>query len=198
MQSSGAGWYYNWGTAPSNTGPRTTTRNARVSRVRSVTLPLSYTARLSDFSHQPKAEVRGGLLAARRSRSDLVNADAGVRATLAGLATGLSTVAAYVPLPYEPGVLPTPYYSHVGEYGATVFSSALHRVAIVNNIPIGARNFSHGSIATRMKYLHELSEDPSRTAGFDRVMLAVYAMLVLALLICGAAAIIVFERNGGF
>ena len=47
--------------------------------------------------------MRGGLLAARRSRTDLVNADAGVRATLTGLATGLGTVAAYVPLPVEPG-----------------------------------------------------------------------------------------------
>ncbi|TMM36366.1 MAG: 5-formyltetrahydrofolate cyclo-ligase [Actinobacteria bacterium] len=47
--------------------------------------------------------MRGGLLAARRSRTDLVNADAGVRATLAALATGLGTVAAYVPLPFEPG-----------------------------------------------------------------------------------------------
>jgi 5-formyltetrahydrofolate cyclo-ligase len=43
------------------------------------------------------------LLAARRSRTDLVNADAGVRATLIALATGLGTVAAYVPLPTEPG-----------------------------------------------------------------------------------------------
>jgi 5-formyltetrahydrofolate cyclo-ligase len=47
--------------------------------------------------------VRGGLLAARRSCTDLVNADAGVRATLADLATGLGTVTAYVPLPCEPG-----------------------------------------------------------------------------------------------
>ena len=47
--------------------------------------------------------MRGGLLAARRSRTDLVNADAGVRATLAALATGLGTVAAYVPLRLEPG-----------------------------------------------------------------------------------------------
>ncbi len=43
------------------------------------------------------------MLAARRSRTDVVKADAGVRATLAGLAAGLDTVAAYVPLPFEPG-----------------------------------------------------------------------------------------------
>jgi hypothetical protein len=28
-------------------------------------------------------------------------------------------------------------------------------------------------------------------------MIAVYAVLVLALLVCGAAAVFVFERNGG-
>jgi 5-formyltetrahydrofolate cyclo-ligase len=53
------------------------------------------------------------LLAARRSRSDVDNADAGVRATLADLvagafvtgasAIGRGTVAAYVPMPGEPG-----------------------------------------------------------------------------------------------
>jgi len=58
---------------------------------------------MSDFSGQPKADVRRGLLAARRSRTDRIAADAGVRATLATLAADLDTVAAYVPLPTEPG-----------------------------------------------------------------------------------------------
>jgi 5-formyltetrahydrofolate cyclo-ligase len=58
---------------------------------------------LSDLSQQTKATVRRGLLAARRSRSDVDNADAGVRATLADLVTGRGTVAAYVPMPGEPG-----------------------------------------------------------------------------------------------
>jgi STE24 endopeptidase len=86
--------------------------------------------------------------------------------------------------------------SHVGEYGAAVFASALHRVAIINNIPIGARNFSHGSIAARMKYLHNLSGDPSRTGQFDRMMLAIYATLITALVLCGAAAAVVFQKTG--
>ncbi len=63
----------------------------------------TYTEALSDFSHQAKAEVRRGLLAARKARSDLVDADAGVRATLAALAAGHETVAAYVPMAGEPG-----------------------------------------------------------------------------------------------
>jgi 5-formyltetrahydrofolate cyclo-ligase len=58
---------------------------------------------MSDFSGQTKAGVRRGLLAARRSRTDRAQADAAVRATLAALAADLDTVAAYVPLPTEPG-----------------------------------------------------------------------------------------------
>jgi 5-formyltetrahydrofolate cyclo-ligase len=58
---------------------------------------------VSDFSHQSKTDLRRWLLAARRSRPDLAEADAGVRAELATLATGLGTVAAYAPLPREPG-----------------------------------------------------------------------------------------------
>ena len=55
---------------------------------------------MSDFSGQTKADVRRGLLATRRSRPQ---SDEAVRATLATLATGLDTVAAYVPMAGEPG-----------------------------------------------------------------------------------------------
>jgi len=75
---------------------------------------------------------------------------------------------------------------HVGHYGAAVFGSALERVALVNNIPIKARSWCHGSIATRMRYLQELSADPTRTARFDRFMLLLYGALVFALF-AGAA-----------
>ena len=71
--------------------------------------------------------------------------------------------------------------SHVGEYGASVFSGALHRVAVVNNIPIAARSWCHGSIARRMNYLQSLSSDPGLTAQFDRFMLCLYGCLLLAL-----------------
>ena len=75
---------------------------------------------------------------------------------------------------------------HVGQYGAAVFGAALQRVAVVNNIPVGARSWCHGSIATRMQYLHELSADPKRTRRFDRFMLFLYGSLVFALF-AGAA-----------
>lgn len=75
---------------------------------------------------------------------------------------------------------------HVGRYGAHVFGAALQRVAIVNNIPVRARSWCHGSIAKRMQYLRELSADPARTARFDRFMLFLYGALVFGLF-AGAA-----------
>jgi STE24 endopeptidase len=76
--------------------------------------------------------------------------------------------------------------SFVGPYGATLFASALRRVAIVNNIPIASRSWCHGSIATRMQYLQALSHDPGLTAGFDRYMRWIYAALIGALIAAAA------------
>jgi STE24 endopeptidase len=72
---------------------------------------------------------------------------------------------------------------HVGFQGAHLFASALHRVAFVNNIPVRANNFSHGSIAQRMMYLRKLSTDPTNTHRFDRFMRTVYRCLLAALVI---------------
>ncbi len=69
----------------------------------------------------------------------------------------------------------------VGTYGAELFASALHRVAVVNNIPTRARSWCHGSIAARMQYLRRLSADPSRSERFDRSMAAMYAMMLAIL-----------------
>jgi STE24 endopeptidase len=99
--------------------------------------------------------------------------------------------------------------SPVGEYGATVFASALHRVAMMNNIPLGPRrrprrglvrrvghavdglveslhNWLHGSIHHRMQYLRSLSADPAATGRFDRFMIALYCSLLFALFACAA------------
>lgn len=70
----------------------------------------------------------------------------------------------------------------VRPYGAAVFASALHRVAVVNNIPVATRSWCHGSIEKRMRYLHHLAERPERTAMFDRIMRRLYALLILALI----------------
>ena len=71
-------------------------------------------------------------------------------------------------------------------YGAAAFIAALHRVAMVNNIPISARNFTHGSIAQRVRYLQSLSSDPAGALRFDRAMSLLNASLLFAMLSCGA------------
>jgi STE24 endopeptidase len=87
------------------------------------------------------------------------------------------------------GLNPEPRTLHpppVRPHGATIFASALHRVAVVNNIPIAARSWCHGSLARRMQYLMELSRDPDRTGQFDRTMWRLYAVLAAALVLSGA------------
>jgi STE24 endopeptidase len=60
--------------------------------------------------------------------------------------------------------------AYVGPEGAELFCSALERTAAVNNLPVEARNWSHGSIAGRMDFLSELGRDRSATARFDQFM----------------------------
>lgn len=78
--------------------------------------------------------------------------------------------------------------AHVGQHGAMIFASALHRVAVINNIPVAARSWCHGSIATRMNYLRHLSTDPALTGRFDRFMLRLYIALLLILFASAASA----------
>jgi STE24 endopeptidase len=72
--------------------------------------------------------------------------------------------------------------SHVGAHGARIFQSALHRVAVINNIPVAARSWCHGSIASRMDYLENLSQNPQRTWAFDRLMSRLYLAMILGLI----------------
>lgn len=115
-------------------------------------------------------------------------------------------VVLHPPAVAAPGIAgaPAPGRSHVGPYGATLFASALQRVAVINNIPIGPRtrwqgglrqrvefvlervgdfahNWLHGSIASRMQYLQRLSADAGLTHRFDRFMLRLYLALVFLL-----------------
>jgi STE24 endopeptidase len=75
--------------------------------------------------------------------------------------------------------------SHVGEEGAAVFSSSLYRVATINNIPTHHRDWFHGSILRRMRYLTGLSADPQFTGHFDRIMVRLYVALGAVLLVLG-------------
>lgn len=71
----------------------------------------------------------------------------------------------------------------VGEYGATVFNSALQRVAAMNNIPLHARNFTHGSIAGRMRFLRYLSRNPVFTDRFEQFIQRLKLSLLAALMV---------------
>jgi STE24 endopeptidase len=86
-----------------------------------------------------------------------------------------------------PGVAPADH-AHVGMQGATVFMSALQRVAAINNIPIAARNWTHGSIESRMNYLERIAHDPTLTRQFDRMMWLLYTALLLLLLLGAGGA----------
>ncbi|MGB7161123.1 MAG: M48 family metallopeptidase [Tepidisphaeraceae bacterium] len=101
------------------------------------------------------------------------------------LSDGVNTSNSTTPPPNNPTTSP-PSRNHVGPHGAAVFASALHRVAVINNIPVAARSWCHGSIAKRMKYLHDLAADPSHTTRFDAFMGKLYAAMVVALVVCGA------------
>jgi hypothetical protein len=105
----------------------------------------------------------------------------------------------------QPGVPAESSRSHVGEYGAKLFASALQRVATINNIPTGSyrrweggirerlaflleragdltQNWLHGSIQDRQDYLQRISTDARRTFYFDRFMfnLALTLLFLLA------------------
>jgi STE24 endopeptidase len=92
------------------------------------------------------------------------------------------------PLAASPNPPPTnlPAPNHVGAYGATVVGSALQRVAVINNIPVAAREWLHGSIHSRMQYLRHLSADPGLTQTFDRRMVRLYAALLAIIVTLGA------------
>jgi STE24 endopeptidase len=79
--------------------------------------------------------------------------------------------------------------SAVGPRGAELFSSALQRVAVVNNIPLSARDWFHPSIGRRMGQLEKLGADPAKTFRFDRAMRWLYRGMIVALLACGALAV---------
>jgi STE24 endopeptidase len=85
---------------------------------------------------------------------------------------------------FRPDVLGSP----VGPHGAEALASALHRAAVINNMPVSARSFRHGSIARRIAFIRSLAYDPSRTFRFDRAMRRLYAAVGAALVVGGLFA----------
>ena len=64
---------------------------------------------------------------------------------------------------------------------------------MVNNIPIAARSWCHGSIAKRMRFLENLSGDPARTRRFDRFMYRFYVALIVILCVFAGWTMLVLK-----
>jgi STE24 endopeptidase len=76
---------------------------------------------------------------------------------------------------------------------ASVFASALHRVAALNGIPTEERSWRHSSIASRIRFLTSLAGDPARARSFERSVERVKLALVTAAVI-GAFATVAYLR----
>lgn len=88
-------------------------------------------------------------------------------------------------------------YAHVdavGQYGAAVFNSALRRAASVNHVPLHARNFIHGSIASRMQFLQHLSRAPERTFAFEGLINLLKLTIFLCLILGAGVAYLMRDR----
>lgn len=78
----------------------------------------------------------------------------------------------------EPTDAPAPLSIPVGPRGASTFCAALERVAYINNIPVAAKNFTHGSIKSRLDALTSLALTPASTPLFDRQMRRIRYLLL--------------------
>ncbi len=74
--------------------------------------------------------------------------------------------------------------------GASIFASALERVAVLNGIPQEERSWRHSSIGSRIRFLTSLAGDPARAARFERVIRRVKTGMVTAALLGSAATVI--------
>lgn len=73
--------------------------------------------------------------------------------------------------------------SRVCVTGASIFSSALDRVAVLNGIPHEERSWRHSSIGSRIRFLTSLAGDPGRAGAFKqtlrRIRLVVPAVAII-------------------
>ena len=66
----------------------------------------------------------------------------------------------------------------------------------MNNIPIAARSWCHGSIASRIRFLHDLGKQPGKlTIDFDRTMTRIFLTVMFALCVFGAWTMVVLARQ---
>ncbi|MBI4581182.1 MAG: M48 family metalloprotease [Planctomycetes bacterium] len=62
---------------------------------------------------------------------------------------------------------------------AHTFGEALHRIAVLNGIPIEAHSWRHSSIANRMRLLAQYAVDPSAVVRLNRAVVAVKIVLAV-------------------
>ena len=78
-----------------------------------------------------------------------------------------------------------PGESFVQSQGAKLVCAALENVALINNVPVAAREWLHGSIESRMKFLNHISDDPYRTWQYDQFMRRLYGAILFFLVAMG-------------
>ncbi|MCB9849688.1 MAG: M48 family metalloprotease [Phycisphaerales bacterium] len=81
--------------------------------------------------------------------------------------------------------------------GAGIFVKALGKVALLNGIPPTERSWRHSSIASRMRFLTELSGDPMMARRFaGRVRGIKRALVLLSILGLGISAVYLWQNPG--
>jgi Zn-dependent protease with chaperone function len=82
----------------------------------------------------------------------------------------------------------------ITQSGAAIMSNALRRTALVNNLPVSARSWCHGSIAKRIAFLNRSDRDGHIAADFDRQMTHLNAALLATGIAAGVwtAALVIF------
>lgn len=125
-----------------------------------------YAARLMEIAHRQSSG----------DTSDLVLTPADLVAPLSPAIAGAS-----VELAMSGESATSAHVLPVGRHGAAIFSSALHRVATVNNIPVKKHEWLHGSIQSRLDFIRDMAGHPKSTQRFDRQMQLMNGLLLVAL-----------------
>jgi len=69
------------------------------------------------------------------------------------------------------------------------FAEALHRIAVLNGIPLEARSWRHSSIANRVQLLKQYGYDPAAVARLERSVLVIKVLLLVGLVVGLAIAV---------
>jgi STE24 endopeptidase len=62
---------------------------------------------------------------------------------------------------------------------AHTFGDALHRIAVLNGIPVEARSWRHSSIGNRIRLLKQYAVDPSAILRLNRAVVTIKVVLVV-------------------